>query len=78
VLELTLQTISDFVMSVDGRVNSRLLAPAEAQFVKLYMSSPDVVYADSYVHPRYGGGNIRTCLEAIISRAYKGRKIEVE
>jgi ribonucleotide monophosphatase NagD (HAD superfamily) len=76
VLELSLQTISDLVMSCNGRVASkRLLDIDEKQHVKLFVTNPDQVYAAEYPYPRFAGGMFTTCLQRLLSQTYN-RQLE--
>jgi hypothetical protein len=41
-------------MSKDGRIGQSIRTNNDPQFVKLYLSNPDLIYAEKFVLPRHG------------------------
>ena len=76
-LELNLQIFSDILMSPNGRINpTKLLQSDEKQHVKLYLTNPDITYAEKYAYSRYGAGILLPCLQSLLGLAYNGRQAE--
>ena len=53
--ELNLQIFTDLIMSKEGRLGTRRTDFSEKQHVKLFLTNPDLEYADSYSLPRQSG-----------------------
>jgi hypothetical protein len=53
-LELNLQLFTDLLLSKNGRLGQTRRAKGDPQFVKLYLTNPDLIYADKFQIPRHG------------------------
>ena len=53
-LELNLQVFSDLIASKDGRIGHSVRSKEDKQHVKLYLTNPDIIYADKFPLPRHG------------------------
>ena len=53
--ELNLQLIMDVLMSKDRTIGGPNRAPNDPQPVPLYLSNPDLTFADKFHHPRMSG-----------------------
>ena len=69
VQEEIMQIFSDLAISRDGHLGTRKL-PSERQSVSLYISNPDILYADDYAVPRYAQGPILKQLQAVHRAVY--------
>jgi ribonucleotide monophosphatase NagD (HAD superfamily) len=67
--EENLQIICDLLISKDG-IPGSVRSPEEPQFVKLYMTNLDFLYADNFVLPRHAQGCFLICLEELYKRQY--------
>ena len=50
-----MQVFTDLIMSSDGRLGDQWRSPQEKQHVKVYLTNPDLTYADSYSISRISG-----------------------
>lgn len=66
--ELNMQLFLDLLMTKDGRLGQTKRQPGDPQFVKLYLSNPDLIYADKFQVPRHGQGILIHCLKELYSR----------
>jgi ribonucleotide monophosphatase NagD (HAD superfamily) len=71
-LELNLQVISDLVCSKDGRIGgaNQRRSQDEMQAVDIYISNPDLEFADKYERPRHGQGIIIHALRPVFKHNY--------
>ena len=69
VWEENLQLISDLLISKDG-IPGTIRNSNEQQYVKFYMTNPDIVYADEFPLPRIAQGSFIPCLQAIFRLIY--------
>lgn len=72
--EEIMQIFSDLAISRNGHLGTRRL-PSEPQSVPLFISNPDIVYADDYSVPRYAQGPLLRQLE-VVHRIVYGEEIE--
>ena len=54
-MELNLQILIDLCMSVDGTLGGPQRGPQDPQVVEVFVTNPDLIYADKFVHPRMSG-----------------------
>jgi hypothetical protein len=66
ILELNIQVFSDLLMSSDGRVDSQRLTAEEPQVVDIYLTNPDIIYADKWPHPRYAAAIMINSLKTMM------------
>lgn len=71
-LELNVQIISDLLVSRDGRLDGGRYSDDpirksrhDPQFIDIYFSNPDLIYADKFEWPRHGQGIILSTLSSI-------------
>ena len=69
VWEENLQLISDFLISKDG-IPGTMRNKNENQYVKFYMTNPDIVYADEFPLPRIAQGSFLHCLRTLYKLMY--------
>eukprot|EP00347_Sterkiella_histriomuscorum_P019004 403343335 len=69
-LECNLQIFSDLLISKDGRLGSENRTKQDAQHVKLYLTNPDLVYADKFKILRHGQGILIHCLKQTFKQMY--------
>jgi len=72
--EENLQITCDLLISKDG-IPGSVRSKDEPQFVKLYLTNPDIVFADAFSLPRIAQGSYLLCLDALFRRQY-GMPIE--
>lgn len=73
---MTYQFFSDLLMSKDGRIGQSRRLKDDPQFVKLYLTNPDLIYADKFEIPRHGQGILIHCLEELMRDIYGVDKVE--
>ncbi len=69
-LELNLQVFSDLLISKDGRLGQSMRGPKDKQFVKFFLSNPDLIYADKHPVPRHGQGILIHCIQEQMKSIY--------
>jgi len=67
--EENLQITCDLLISKNG-IPGTIRDKNEPQFVKFYMTNPDIVYADAFVLPRLAQGCYLICLDEIFKKQY--------
>jgi HAD superfamily hydrolase (TIGR01456 family) len=72
--EENLQITCDLLISKDG-IPGSIRSKNDPQFVKLYLTNPDIVFADAFTLPRIAQGSYLLCLDALFKRQY-GMPIE--
>eukprot|EP00826_Nyctotherus_ovalis_P056728 TRINITY_DN771_c0_g1_i1.p1 TRINITY_DN771_c0_g1~~TRINITY_DN771_c0_g1_i1.p1 ORF type:complete len:379 (+),score=88.48 TRINITY_DN771_c0_g1_i1:68-1204(+) len=68
--EENLQITCDLLISKDG-IPGSVRAKNDPQFVKLYLTNPDIVFADAFSLPRIAQGSFFICLDAVFKRQYE-------
>jgi HAD superfamily hydrolase (TIGR01450 family) len=65
------------LISADGRLGqSKRISRSDPQFVKLYLTNPDLIYADKFKLPRHGQGILLHCLKEVFADIYGIENIE--
>ncbi|CDW83976.1 had-superfamily subfamily iia cecr5 containing protein [Stylonychia lemnae] len=69
-LEANIQIFSDLLISKDGRLGESIRNKTDPQHVKLYLTNPDLIYADKFKLLRHGQGILINCLKLVFKQTY--------
>ena len=72
-----LQVFCDLVSTKDGRILGQKRSENDPQFVKLFLSNPDLLYKDKWPESRFGPRVINIMLQSVMMATY-GYKMQIE
>jgi ribonucleotide monophosphatase NagD (HAD superfamily) len=70
------QVLCDLVSSKNGRLDGEKRSAGSKQFTKVFLTNPDLVYADKYKDSRFGPAAFRIMLKSVYEATY-GHEMEV-
>lgn len=72
-----MQVMCDLVSSKDGKIcGEKRIHGKDSQFVKVFMTSPDLVWQGSYPEPRFGPKAMQIAIAEVFKQTY-GYEIEI-
>ncbi len=72
-----LQVFTDLISTKDGKILGEKRTKKDSQFVKFFMTNPDLHYQDKWAEPRFGPLGLNVMYKSVFKETY-GYEMEIE